>query len=111
MTGASTRYDLGTWLPADQRHRPGEMRQTPWGPLQWLAPGVLGVTRVEGTDIVLYWVESSEAGAGNVSRYFDALPRDRRVVATAVMSPVIVAMLRRRGFRQMPDSDDWERDA
>lgn len=105
----ATRYDLGTPVDRTAQFPQGQMRMTPWGPLQWLAPGLFGIVRMEGADLVLYWIETADEGRGHASRYLDRLPLDRTVVAAAVVNPRVVDMLVRRGFRQMEGADDWHR--
>lgn len=44
-------------------------------------------------------------GAGDVGRFLDALPRDRRVAFPAVASDCLRGMLARRGFRPEVERD------
>ena len=43
-------------------------------------------------------IEAERPGSGDVGRYLDSLPRDRRVVIPNVMSERLAGMLERRGF-------------
>jgi hypothetical protein len=75
-----------------------EGRTTPWGKLQWLGVGVLGVTeRLPGT-LLVQWVEAIYPGQGHVGRWLDRLPTDRAVLFADVQSPKLAAMLTRRGY-------------
>lgn len=91
-------------------HGLGATRMTPWGPLQWLAPGVFGVTGQVGAELVVYWAESVRPGVGDVGRWMDRLPCDRVVVLAAVVNGRISEMAARRGFLKDKDADDWRRE-
>lgn len=64
-----------------------------------LAPGVRGYT-VDLGERGLYvpLIEAENPGSGDVGRYLDSLPRDRRVVVPNVVSARLLGMLQRRGF-------------
>ena len=63
-----------------------------------LAPGVVGYTVDVGPDLYVPLIEASKPGSGDVGRYLDSLPRDRRVVVPNVISARLEGMLARRGF-------------
>ena len=63
-----------------------------------LAPGVIGYTVDVGPDLYVPLIEATQPGSGDVGRYFDSLPRDRRVVVPNVISAQLEGMLARRGF-------------
>ena len=65
-----------------------------------VAPGVRAL--VFDTDKGLYipFIAAERQGEGDVGRYLDALPRDRRVVFPSVISRRLMGMLERRGFTE-----------
>lgn len=73
-----------------------------------LSPGVVGYT-VDNGEQGLYvpLIESTDPGQGNVGRYLDTLPRDRRVVVPNVINVKLAGMLERRGFVV---EDEWAED-
>jgi hypothetical protein len=68
--------------------------------LDELAPGVYGICAepVPGW-LLIPLVIGIPPGEGSVSRYLDALPHDKNVVFTVVLSMKLAGMLLRRGFR------------
>ena len=64
-----------------------------------IAPGVDGYT-VDLGDKGLYvpLLMAKRPGNGDVGRYLDSLPLDRRVVVPGVISGILEGMLERRGF-------------
>lgn len=83
-----------------------------------LAPNVLGYT-IDGDDDSLWIpvIQAADEGAGDVGRYLDTLPHDRRVVVPTVLSSRLAGMLHRRGFVETYEVIDgeavqgWFRDA
>lgn len=63
-----------------------------------IAPGVHGTAFDMFDGIYIPLVRATQEGNGDVSRFLDALPRDRRVVFPNVVSDKLRAMLERRGF-------------
>lgn len=63
-----------------------------------LAPGVRGVLFDEDDGIWIAMIRAEKPGSGDVSRYLDALPEDRRVVFSNVLSERLSQMLVRRGY-------------
>lgn len=63
------------------------------------APGVTALTteREDGT-LYIWTVRATNPGSGDVSRYLDGLPTDRRVIVPNVLNDKLRAMLERRGF-------------
>lgn len=59
---------------------------------------VRGVRHDDGTTIWFGWIHALPPSAGHGGRYLDSLPRSKRIVMTAVISPVLRGMLERRGF-------------
>lgn len=74
--------------------------------LDVIAPGVYGkrFDTPRGTYYPL--VYAARRGAGDVGRFLDALPRDRRVAFPTVASDRLRGMLERRGFRPETERDD-----
>ncbi len=72
----------------------------PFGVCERLAPGVLGYTvdMPDGTLNIPY-IQAERPGSGDVARYLDSLPRDRRVCVPCVLSERLWMMLERRGFQ------------
>jgi hypothetical protein len=103
---AATRWPVS---PQDW-HTPGENRQTPWGPLQWLDTGVMGYVETLPGAMLVYWIEATAPGSGHVGRYLDRLPTDRVVLFVDVLNPTLAGMLHRRGFTYLDDgSNNWGR--
>lgn len=75
-----------------------------------LAPGVFGFTRTEpdGT-LVIPMIAAKHPGAGDVGRYLDGLPTNRRIIVEACISIRLAGMLKRRGFVWRPDAT-WDPD-
>lgn len=63
-----------------------------------LAAGVYGSRFDTPEGIYLPVISAARPGTGDVGRFLDALPKDRRVVFPTVMSPILRGMLLRRGF-------------
>jgi hypothetical protein len=68
-----------------------------------LAPGVRGVLFDTAEGIYIPFIVAEREGSGDVGRYLDSLPRDRRVVFPTVISRRLAGMLARRGFREAVD--------
>ena len=67
-------------------------------PLEQLAPGVTGYTREWNDSLYIPYIRADREGNGDVGRYLDSLPTDRRVVVPCVISKRLEGMLKRRGF-------------
>lgn len=66
---------------------------------QPLAPGVRGYTVDMGEQgLYIPLIDAEAPGSGDVGRYLDSLPKDRRVVVPNVISARLAGMLDRRGF-------------
>jgi hypothetical protein len=81
-------------------------------PEEMLAPGVRGYSVETERGLYVPVIIAIDEGSGNVGRYLDSLPRDRRVVVPNVMNSLLAAMLERRGFtraREWADEpfDEW----
>jgi hypothetical protein len=63
-----------------------------------IAPGVLGYTVEKGDDLYVPFVMAEKEGNGDVGRYLDGLPTDRRIVFPDVLSGRLLGMLVRRGY-------------
>lgn len=63
-----------------------------------IAPGVRGYTIENERGLYIPVVWAVNEGNGDVSRFLDTLPRDRRVVFPTVISKRLAEMLLRRGF-------------
>jgi len=63
-----------------------------------LASGVFGYTTETDGGLYVGWIAAEHEGSGDVGRYLDSLPHDRRVVFPTVLSSRLVGMLLRRGF-------------
>lgn len=78
-------------------------------------PGLSTAVRERRRQITVEWMSASDPGSGAGGRFLDALPTDKRVVVTNVMSPVLQEMLVRRWFSPKGwDEDrpkDWVRPA
>lgn len=71
-----------------------------------LAPGVIGYEEVRGGDLYVPLIAAVDEGRGDVGRYLDSLPRDRRVVVPNVLNDILAGMLKRRGFKLRTEIDD-----
>ncbi len=69
-----------------------------------MAPGVRAHVFDMPQGIYIPMIIAEREGAGDVGRYLDSLPKDRRVVFPTVISARLRGMLERRGFRQ---STEW----
>jgi hypothetical protein len=70
-----------------------------------LAPGVYGFTRDDPDGaLVIPMIAAEMPGSGDVGRYLDSLPNNRRVIVEAVISIRLAGMLERRGFVWRPDA-------
>lgn len=63
-----------------------------------LGPGVRGVLFDQEDRIVIAVLYATEPGSGDVGRYLDALPKDRLIIFSCVISPRLRGMLERRGY-------------
>lgn len=77
---------------------PGPVRDD--GVEELLAPGVAGYT-VDMPDggLNIPWIRAVVPGSGDVGRYLDSLPQDRRIFFPCILSERLAEMLVRRGFR------------
>ena len=78
---------------------------------QLLAPGVRGHYFDTPEGIYIPVITADHPGSGDVSRFLDALPKDRPVKFPTVISGKLRGMLLRRGFIDgqefSPEYDDW----
>ena len=76
-----------------------------------LAPGVLGYSVDTPEGLYIPFIMAARPGAGDVGRFLDSLPLDRRVVVPCVISPLLASMLERRGFvvsvEWVEDLQEW----
>jgi len=63
-----------------------------------LAPGVHGSLFDDPNGIYVPTISADVPGSGDVGRYLDNLPRNRRIIFPNVLSAVLRGMLLRRGF-------------
>lgn len=63
-----------------------------------LADGVFGYCLETDRGLYVPWIMAEREGSGDVGRYLDSLPTDRRVVFPTILSARLAAMLGRRGF-------------
>lgn len=63
-----------------------------------LAPGVYGWRFDTPEGIYIPVISAACPGSGDVARFIDSLPKDRRIVFSTVISPVLRKMLLKRGF-------------
>lgn len=63
-----------------------------------LAPGVFGILFDLEDGIWIPFIRSAKTGQGNVGRFLDSLPLDRKVLFVDVISPILHGMLLRRGY-------------
>lgn len=66
--------------------------------LDLLAPGVEGYTVETHDGLYVPLIVAKVRGNGDVGRYLDSLPTDRRVVVPNVVNSLLAEMLARRGF-------------
>jgi hypothetical protein len=73
---------------------------------EMLGPGVGGYC-IDGEDgLFIPVITAVKEGSGDVGRYLDSLPTNRRVVVPNVMNERLVGMLLRRGFVAR-FTDEW----
>lgn len=87
------------WQPLDGWSKQGEM--LPMSSLlnePRLADGVRGWAFDTETGIYITAIRAEKIGSGHVSKFLDALPKNRRVVIPVVINPRLRGMLWRRGF-------------
>lgn len=70
-----------------------------------LAPGVHGHLFDTPEGLYVPIITADEPGTGDVARFLDSLPRDKRVVFPSVWSLRLREMLLRRGFRDAVEDD------
>lgn len=64
-----------------------------------LAPGVYGWTRdLSDGSLEIPSLRAETEGNGDIGRYLDGLPTDRKIVVPLVTNPRLAGMLERRGF-------------
>lgn len=63
-----------------------------------LGPGVRGCAFDTPKGIYIPLLRAEQPGSGDVARFLDALPTDRRVAFPCVISVWLAEMLRKRGF-------------
>lgn len=73
-----------------------------------IAPGVYGWTRdLADGGLEIPSLRAESEGNGDIGRYLDALPKNRKIVVPLVTNPRLMGMLERRGFvecdRFMPE--------
>lgn len=75
--------------------------------MEQVAPGVIGYL-VEHDDGSLYvpLIAAVDEGRGDVGRFLDSLPTDRRVVVPNVLNDILAGMLKRRGFKNRMEMDE-----
>lgn len=63
-----------------------------------LGPGVRGLLfdRLDG--VWIPYIRAEKPGSGDVGRYLNSLPTDRRIIFPTVLSPQLREMLERRGY-------------
>ena len=95
------------WSKVGELYVPGEEPQ--------IAPGVRGIVFDMLDGLYLPLILAEREGAGDVGRFLDALPKDRRIVFPNVVSQRLLGMLQRRGYRSSWDPEGecevWERPA
>lgn len=80
-----------------------------FGFIEPLAEGVYGYTNEpEDGSLWIPLIQAAQAGSGDVGRYLDSLPRDRKVVVPTVLSSRLAGMLERRGFEPRMEVLDGE---
>lgn len=63
-----------------------------------LAEGVRGLLMDEDSGVFIPAIYAEQPGMGDVARFLDALPKDRRIVFPTVLSGKLRAMLLKRGY-------------
>jgi hypothetical protein len=84
----------------------GPVAPPPWAfpDLDLVAPGVKADVHDEGLrGIYVPIIVAMNPGAGDVGRYLDGLPKDRRIVFPTVISNRLIGMLERRGYHLEPE--------
>lgn len=89
---------------APEWSKPGD--ELEFGKEPVLAPGVRGTAFDTPNGIYIPLVHAEKRGNGDVGRFLDSLPRDRRVCFPTVISSRLVGMLKRRGFTLSIEKDD-----
>jgi hypothetical protein len=82
-----------------------------------LGPGVFGYSVETPDGLYIPVVQAQREGQGDVGRWLDSLPTDRRIVFASVFSPRLAGMLERRGWTFVSEFDPrtgedvpcWER--
>jgi len=69
-----------------------------------VAPGVRAIVFDAPAGIYVSWISAEREGSGDVGRFIDSLPKDRRVVFPNVISNRLARMLERRGFEASEES-------
>ena len=69
------------------------------------APGVNGYSVETPEGLYIPVVMATNPGSGEVGRWLDSLPKDRRIVFASVFSPRLAGMLQRRGWSY---SEEWD---
>lgn len=80
-----------------------------FGDLPEISNGVFGDIVERGDYIFINIVWSAVEGQGNVGRWLNSLPTNKKIVVPAVVSAKFAGMLRRRGFIYSEASDSWSR--
>lgn len=68
------------------------------GEVPEVAPGVRALVFDMPTGVYIPMIAADRPGNGDVARYLDSLPTDRRIVFPTVISAQLRGMLERRGF-------------
>ena len=103
MMKHGTEPDIPASTPVDSDHGLLEIGNEPL-----IAPGVRGDVHDTPAGLYIPIIFAEREGGGDVGRYLDALPRDRRVVFPCVISVRLAGMLVRRGFAPAFDhSEDF----
>lgn len=95
----------------------GEIVMDPAKLTDALGPGVSGYSVDTEAGLYIPVVQASNPGNGDVGRWLDSLPKDRRIVFASVFSTRLVGMLERRGWTFIAEWDErsgehvpcWER--
>jgi len=82
-----------------------------------LGPGVFGYSVETPDGLYIPIVQAERPGKGDVGRWLDSLPTDRRIVFASVYSSRLAGMLERRGWAFVVEHDPrtdedvpcWER--
>lgn len=87
------------WAPLDGWAKEGEeLTLAVVGNQPRLAPGVRGFAFDTVNGIYITSIHADKVGSGMVSKFLDALPRNRRVVFPVVVNSKLRGMLLRRGY-------------